>query len=262
MASQAGGLIQDQNINVHFDVAPLGVKSNVSKVQKPGGGLGGRKALNDISNSGRPSSLQTSKKHNSKNVVSLGEDVGPFKLKSFGGNTNISKAPEKVQVSGGRKALSDLTNSRMPHLHKASKKNHDKKLSAVVEDQILSQVAVEEKCLHNHQECIKAQRRAVDMRYFLETIGLANDDSMLLASPLVSPPSRKLELETSPTRYSEMEEMPELLFEDRSQWKKTEMPREQTPCGNPKSPKSFMHWRNYPEFKLMETPKFLKHWSF
>lgn len=97
------------------------------------------------------------------------------------------------------------------------------------------------------------------MRYFLETIGLANDDSMLLASPLVSPPSRKLELETSPTRYSEMEEMPELLFEDRSQWKKTEMPREQTPCGNPKSPKSFMHWRNYPEFKLTETPKFLKH---
>lgn len=206
MATQAGGLIQDQNINVHFDgtqefifslcysiivprasvfhgwlnfvvfivVAPLGVKSTVSKVQKQGGGLGRRKALNDISNSRRPSTLQTSKKHNSRNVISLGEDVGPFKLKSFRGNTDISKAPEKVQVSGGRKALSDLTNSGMPHLHKASKKNHDKKLSAVVEDQIFSHVAAEEKCLHNHQECIKAQRPAVDLRYFLETIGLAN----------------------------------------------------------------------------------------
>lgn len=154
-------------------VAPLGVKSNVSKVQKQGGGLGGRKALNDISNSGRPSTLQPSKKHNSRNAISLGEDIDPSKLKSFGGRTNVSKALEKVQVSGGRKALSDLTNSPKPHMHQASKENHDKKLSAVLEEQILPHFA-EEQCLHNHPECIKAQRKAMDMHYFLETIGLAN----------------------------------------------------------------------------------------
>lgn len=55
-----------------------------------------------------------------------------------------------------------------------------------------------------------------------------------------------------------MEEMPELLFEDRSQWNKTEMPSEQTPCRNLKSPKPFMQWRNYQEFMLMETPKLPK----
>lgn len=156
-------------------VAPLGVKSSVSKAQKQGGGLrlGGRKALNDISNSGRPSTLQLSKKHNSRNAISLGEDIDPSKLKSFGGRTNVSKALEKVQVSGGRKALSDLTNSAKPHMHKASKENHDKKLSAVLEEQILPHFA-EEQFLHNHPECIKAQRKAVDMHYFLETIGLAN----------------------------------------------------------------------------------------
>lgn len=150
-------------------VAPLGVKSNVSK---EGGSVEGKHS-NDISNSGRPSTLQTSKKHNSRNAISLGEDIDPSKLKSFGGRTNVSKALEKVQVSGGRKALSDLTDSGKPHMHQALKENRDKKLSAVLEEQILPHHA-EEQCLHNHLECIKAQREAVDMDYFLETIGLAD----------------------------------------------------------------------------------------
>ncbi|KAJ0865126.1 hypothetical protein HanRHA438_Chr12g0537201 [Helianthus annuus] len=42
---------------------------NGSVAQKNKGGLGGRKALNDISNSRKPSALQPSKKHNTKNMV-------------------------------------------------------------------------------------------------------------------------------------------------------------------------------------------------
>ncbi|GMP70315.1 hypothetical protein CsSME_00029213 [Camellia sinensis var. sinensis] len=279
MATQTRGLIRDQNLNVHFDgtcsfsphdcllsnllirshggstfmstaAAPLGLKSNVSKAQK-NGGLGGRKALNDISNSGRPSTLQTSKKHNTKNMISIEEDIGPSKMtSSFGGNRNVSKAPEKAQT-GGRKALSDLTNSgKHPHVHQALKKSQDKKLSVVAEEQILPCNVSEEQFLHNHQECIKAQGKAIDMDYFLKTVGLDNDDySMQLGSPL----SGKLKPE-SPPRYLDMEQMFELEYEDQSQWKK---PSGQTPCGSPKSPKPCMQWKdnNFPNFMLMESPK-------
>ncbi|CAL5407475.1 unnamed protein product [Camellia sinensis] len=166
MATQTSGLIRDQNLNVHFDVAPFGVKSNVLKAQK-NGGLSGRKALNDISISGRPATLQTSKKHNPKNVISIGEDIGPSKVtSSFGGKRNVSKAPGKAQ-GGGRKALSDLTNSGK-HPHQASKKSRDKKLTVVAEEQILPFDVSEQQFLHNPQECIKAQRNAktIDRDYF------------------------------------------------------------------------------------------------
>ncbi|KAL7214279.1 hypothetical protein ACSBR1_026651 [Camellia fascicularis] len=114
--------------------------------------------LNDISISGKPSTLQTSKKHNPKNVICIGEDIGPSKMTSFGGKRNVSKAPEKEQA-GGRKALSDLTNSGK-HPHQASKKSQDKKLTVVAEEQILPFDVSEEQFLHNHQECIEAQRNA------------------------------------------------------------------------------------------------------
>lgn len=153
-------------------VAPLGAKTNVSKSQKNGGGLGGRKALNEMSNSGRPSTLHSSKTHNSKNVISSGGEIGSSKiLSSFGGKRNVSKAPGKVQA-GGRKALSDLTNSGKPRVQQSSKDSCCNKLSAVVEEQILSHNVTEEQLLHNHQECIKAQRKGIDIDYFLQSIGL------------------------------------------------------------------------------------------
>ncbi|KAL6974962.1 hypothetical protein U1Q18_042784 [Sarracenia purpurea var. burkii] len=92
------------------------------KAQKHGG-LGGRRARNDISNSRRPFNLQTSKKNNSVNVISVDEDIGLSKLRSFGRNTKVSKGPEKPQAGG------DLTNSEKPHVHETSKKNLEKKLS-------------------------------------------------------------------------------------------------------------------------------------
>lgn len=51
---------QDQNISVHYDGTSLVGKNGT---QKKGGGIGGRKALNDISNSAKP------------NMISIGKDV-------------------------------------------------------------------------------------------------------------------------------------------------------------------------------------------
>ncbi|CAL5405039.1 unnamed protein product [Camellia sinensis] len=107
--------IDGSNLNVHFD------GTEEWRVQQKEG------ALNDISISGRPSTLQTSKKQNPKNVISIGEDIGPSKMTSFGGKRNVSKAPEKEQA-GGWKALTDLTNSGK-HPHQASKKSQDKKFT-------------------------------------------------------------------------------------------------------------------------------------
>uniref|UniRef100_A0A5B7BZU6 Uncharacterized protein n=1 Tax=Davidia involucrata TaxID=16924 RepID=A0A5B7BZU6_DAVIN len=259
MATQTGGLFQDQNLNVHYNGVPVGGKINdVSKAQKKGG-LVGRKALNDISNSGKPSAFQASKKHNAKNMISVGEDIGVSKSKfSVGGKANVSKAPETVQA-GGRKALRDLTNSGKPRVHQGPKKSQDKKLSAVAEEQTLPIAIAEEQFLHNHQECIKAQRIAMDMDYFLKTIGLDN------ASPWVPPLSRKIKPE-SPARYLEMEETSEVLIEDQYPQcrRKTELPSEYDTylCGSPKSPKPYMHWKdsNFPNFVLMETPELPKHY--
>ncbi|KAH7841006.1 hypothetical protein Vadar_024448 [Vaccinium darrowii] len=256
MATQARGLIRDQNLNVHFDVAPLGAKATLSKSQKNGGGLGGRRALNDISNSGRPSALNTSKKHNAKNVVSVGKEIGSSKImSSFGGIKNVSKAPEKGQA-GGRKALSDLTNSGKPYVQQAPKGSHGNKLGAVVEEDILSHNVAQEQLLHNHQKCIKAQQKGIDIDYFLKAVGLDNDNSMRLASPPVSPLSAKLKAE-SPPRYMEIEDMTELLYVDQYQRKEVRLPSEPTsPFGSPKSPNALVMWNdnNFPNFTLMKSP--------
>ncbi|XAR71701.1 hypothetical protein NMG60_11018091 [Bertholletia excelsa] len=255
MATQTGGLIRDQNLNVHFDVAPLGGKSNVSKAQK-NGGLGGRKALNDISNSGWSSTLQKSKKPNFKDGIPVGEDMGSSKpIFSFGGKGKVAKAADKVQA-GGRKALSDLTNSGKQQVQKASKKiQASKKLIAVAENQILPDNVVEEQFLHNHQECIKAREKAIDLDCFLKTIGL--DYSIQSASPAVSPLSRKSKHQSSQV-YAEVEEMPELLHEEPFQEKMTELSPEQTPCGSPKSPNLWSDHR-FTSFTLIGSPKLPKH---
>lgn len=154
MATPSAYLIQDQNISIRYDGASLVGKSGISKAaQKKGGGIGGRKALNDISNSTKPSAaLQTSKRNNSINVLSMGKDLDSSRNKlSAGRKDNYSKGLEK---KGGRKALADLTNSS--------------KLSSVAEEQFL----------HNHQNCIKAQRKAMDMSCFLKEVGLDHDDDV------------------------------------------------------------------------------------
>ncbi|GJT94766.1 patronus 1-like protein [Tanacetum coccineum] len=88
MAMHASRMTQDQNFSVHFD----GAKMNGSTVKKNKGGLGGRKALNDISNSAKPSALQPLRKQNLKNVLPIGEDVGV-------GKKPLAKAQANVPYS-------------------------------------------------------------------------------------------------------------------------------------------------------------------
>ncbi|KAK9672607.1 hypothetical protein RND81_12G111700 [Saponaria officinalis] len=118
----------------------------------------GRKPLGDVTNSSKP----------------LGK-VKPS-LKNFTGFTG----PEKVQAKTVRKPLGDLTNSQRPHAQeKSSKKNCIENVSAVNEREVNNWIK-EERFLHNHDECVKAQRQSttMSMDYFLETVGLKKDSSV------------------------------------------------------------------------------------
>lgn len=141
-------------------------KNDTSKASKKGGGLGARKALNDISNSAKPSALQA-KKNYSSNVISIGKDLDATRNKFTAGiKDNSAKVPDK----GGRKALTDLTNSTKPSAKQASK---NQKLTTAAAANVPTCIA-EEQFLHDHHKCIKSQRKAMDMDYFLKEVGLDN----------------------------------------------------------------------------------------
>ncbi|XP_009798631.1 uncharacterized protein LOC107795236 [Nicotiana tabacum] len=247
MATSAAHLIQDQNINIHFDGASLLGKTDTSKASKKGGGgLGGRKALNDISNSAKPSALQA-KKNYSSNVISIAKDLDATR--------------NKVTDKGGRKALSDLTNSSKLSAKQAAK---NKKLSTAAAANVPTSIA-EERFLHDHQKCIKSQRKAMDIDYFLKEVGLDNDVPVqLAASPRASKLSMKSMLE-SPVKYFEVEEMPELLMYDKvPRFGKMETCGDASPSiRSPTSPKlSSMSWwkdGSTPCFTLIESPVLPKH---
>ncbi|KAJ8536808.1 hypothetical protein K7X08_035209 [Anisodus acutangulus] len=247
--------LQDQNISIHFDGASLFGKNDTSKAPKKGGGLGGRKALNDISNSAKPSSLQASKKNYSTGVISIAKDL--IATKNF--------------AKGGRKALTDLTNSSKPSAQQGSKKELDKKLSAAAASNIPNSIA-EEQFLHDHQKCIKAQRKVMDMDYFLKEVGLDNDIPVqLVASPHAHKLSMKsmssmYQLETPVKKHFEAEEMPKMLMYDQApQCEKTGTCGDSSSpsLGSPISPKlsSYMSWNDAtaPCFALTGTPSLPKH---
>ncbi|MFS7969251.1 putative protein Patronus [Helianthus anomalus] len=231
MAMHASRLTQDQNLNVHFD----GVKINGSIAQKNKGGLGGRKALNDISNSGKPSALQPSKKHNTKNVIPIGED---------------SIVTKKAPVSG-RKALGDLTNSAIPSSQKngLKKMSQRKKAIAFVDDEKFPYSIAEEGFIHNHDECIKAQKKSMGLNEFLSTIGLDEDACFQSVSACNNRPKKVKD--ESAMKIFEMEEMLEPIFEDRVHGGMM------SPiCGSPGSPKlSYMNdYDDFPSFVLTASP--------
>ncbi|KAG6429493.1 hypothetical protein SASPL_107544 [Salvia splendens] len=227
MATPAHRLIQDQNLNFLYNgTTPVG-KTDVTKADKRGG-LGGRRALNDISNSRNPSSFHSKKKDSSINVISIDKDPSTVKGKS-------SKAAEKGRVAG-RKALSDLTNSvkarpkQIPSL--------GRKLNAVAEE-------AEEGFLHNHQECIKAQMITVEKDYFLKTVGLANDIAALPSARKAFPlSSKKLEGCVKHPTMEELLELPSCLS---------------PACRSPQSPKApyTMYGEDdyLTDLMMIETPK-------
>ncbi|KAD1196182.1 hypothetical protein E3N88_43168 [Mikania micrantha] len=233
MAMHSSRLTQDQNLSVHFD----GIKTNGSMVQKNKRGLGGRKPLNDISNSGKPSALQPSRKQNTKNVIPLEEDLG------------VSK---KAQVPvGGRKALGDLTNSVIPSSQKQGlkKKSQGKQEVAFADEEKFPFSIAEEGYLHNHDECIKAQKKSMGLNEFLKTIGLDEDAGFQSLSACNHPPK-----DENPMMIFEMEEIPEPIIEDQPHvWPPSPI------CESLDSPKlSYMNKKEYddlPSFVLTESPK-------
>ncbi|KAF5451194.1 hypothetical protein F2P56_031477 [Juglans regia] len=254
MATQAGSLIQDQNFNARYNGTSVGGKSNVLKAERKAG-LGGRKPLGDLSNSGKPAPLnQATKKQSSKNLALIDEDSGVSKLRN---DTNkkkgISKVIKTVQA-GNRKALSDISNSGKARLNEAPKKNLKMKLSAVAEEQLPQPNAIaDEQFLHNHHECVKAQTKAMDMDEFLKTVGLDNVSS-------------KTKIESPLKKYHlDLEEMAEQVIEDGgSSWMHELLPYNPAsppPCKTPKSVYHFTFCNDYDftNFKLVETPELPRH---
>ncbi|KAL0403164.1 UNVERIFIED_CONTAM: hypothetical protein Sradi_1957200 [Sesamum radiatum] len=248
MATPAHHLIQDQNLNILYSGAAPGGKTDVTKAGKRAG-FDGRKALNDISNSRKPSVHHHSvKKDNSINVISIEKDPIAVKTKS-------SKVAEKGKV-GRRKALSDLTNSVKPPKQVLAT---GKKLNPVAEENVPSCLA-NEGFLHNHQECIKAQMKSADMDYFLKSVGLNNDIPMQLsARKALQISSKKPE---SNMKHLEIKEVPENFFEDKvAQSSNSELFGYCSPaCRSPQSPKlPYMNWEdnNFCDLMVIETPKLM-----
>ncbi|KAG6743103.1 hypothetical protein NC652_038449 [Populus alba x Populus x berolinensis] len=163
---------------------------------------------------------------------------------------SISKASGKVQAAG-RKPLSDISNSRKPE---TKKKSFNAKLSVLTEEPDRTSAIAEEKFLHNHEECIQAQTRAMDIDEFLQSIGLNDDFSKKLGISCSPPPTITMK---SPPRPLQLEAMTEQLHEDRSWEYKLDS---SSPFRTPISPKQYMDWwkdhddNNCINFKLIETP--------
>ncbi|ESR36388.1 hypothetical protein CICLE_v10030388mg [Citrus x clementina] len=258
MASQHGGpIIHDQNLNIRSNGAAAGGKSTVSKASKKGG-LGGRKPLADLSNSVNLTLNQSLKKQNSNNFADRVIGASKSKIRIDGSEKkSFSKALEKLQTSG-RKALSDISNWEKPHLHEAPKKNLNAKLNIATEEDV-SDIAGEG-FLHDHQECIKAQTKAVDIDEILRTssfhfrcffvmvnfrsFGIVQINACFLLFQPVSPP-----------RYLGLQELPEEQLEDPSPWKYDRFSDLDSPppCRSLKSPNIL--WKDHDaDFMLTESP--------
>ncbi|OMP03938.1 hypothetical protein COLO4_10083 [Corchorus olitorius] len=134
---------------------------------------------------------------------------------------------------GVRKALSDI--SGKPRLQETRKMK--KNLGILAEAAEAKDIA-EEGFLHNHNECIKTQRRSLSTIEFLHILELDDFDSAM---------SNKMK-PMSPPRSFEPREMPELLIEHLSPLK-IELSR--TLDSPPPTPQ--FHWDD-PSFKLIESP--------
>uniref|UniRef100_A0A6N2LVX3 Uncharacterized protein n=1 Tax=Salix viminalis TaxID=40686 RepID=A0A6N2LVX3_SALVM len=97
---------------------------------------------------------------------------------------SISKAPGKWQTAG-RKPLSDISNSRKPETKKQS--FNAKKLPVLTEESDQTSAIAGEKCLHNHQECVKAQTRAMDIKERIAWMKMLGALGILQAWCLLAP---------------------------------------------------------------------------
>lgn len=104
------------------------------------------------------------KKQNSSNNAS--------KLTLGGGSKN--KGTEKPKTTG-RKALADISNTGKKQVQEVRKKVIDQTKGSVAAEQGYLDSIDEEGFLHNHEECIKARTKALDIDEFRLFVGLNND---------------------------------------------------------------------------------------
>ncbi|KAJ4833330.1 hypothetical protein Tsubulata_000546 [Turnera subulata] len=243
MASRAGGsVVHNQNLNIHYNEASVGRKTDVSKAPRKGG-LGGRRPLGDLSNSQKPSVNQTSIFSFPDKGCSASQTAQDASKKK-----STSKPSVKSRIAA-RKPLTDISNSAKPLLNEESKKLNVRPVEPIHPDAI-----AEERFLHNHQECIKALNRSMDMDEILRIVGLKSDFRKQFATPYADPLPHKVKAE-SPPRRLELYEMKEDVVENQS-WKYPDSP----PPRRTPSPEHFMQWEDQDvEFKLMDSPELLKH---
>ncbi|KAI4299726.1 hypothetical protein L6164_033157 [Bauhinia variegata] len=252
MAAQTGCLIQDQKFNVHLN-ASLGKEDFVEQKKKVGRAGGGRKPLGDLSNSMKPSFEQAGRrktldKVKSKNFTIVDEEgahAGTAKVKNSGRTKGTVSKASKISQTGNRKALTDISNSRIRNSIRPSDSARQPLYPSAI---------AEERFLHNHQECVKSQCKDMDVGEFLKIVGHDSVTHLGTSLELVSE-SVKLKPE-SHLKHWELDEneTPEPLIEVQSSWKQklyNQHGGSPTPCKTPKS-----IWKSCDvNFKLMETPQ-------
>ncbi|CAM8935047.1 unnamed protein product [Rhodiola kirilowii] len=248
MAAQYNSMNQNAQIRNRANGTSFGGKG-ISKAPSKEG----RKPLGEISNS---NSLKPPKNNISKKQQTLVDytylgDVKGVKKSSFSidqKKTTLNSV--KNATLGARKPLGDISNARKPTL--PSEKTKAKNANVLE----LGDPGIGERgYLHNHAECIKSQRKVVDMDYFFETIGLCKD-----TSPNMSPSLNSSNEEDMDLHYNEVSE---LLDDEYSPLhSKAKLPTKfkcSPPCKSPNSPSLYMQWCNGDtmECGLAETPTVL-----
>lgn len=149
---------------------PLG---DLSNSVKPVDVVDGKKVLNGSFNTVKPSLSQTSKLLKSKNNNSaiLNKEVVSAKGKDVEIDKKTGSKASKKSNTGGRKALSDISNSAKAHVHEVKNKNSLKTGSFTGKDLHPDEIA-EERMLHDHEKCIKSQTQTLDIHHFFKTVGL------------------------------------------------------------------------------------------
>lgn len=144
---------------------PLG---DLSNSVKPVDVVDGKKVLNGSFNTVKPSLSQTTKLLKSKNKPAiLNKEVVSAKEKNIevGKKTGI-KASKKSNI-GGRKVLSDISNSEQAHVHDVKNKNSLNTSSFTGKDLHPDEIA-EERMFHNHGKCIESQTQILNVPHFFE----------------------------------------------------------------------------------------------
>lgn len=250
MATQFDNMIQNAQFHDQANGVSVGGKSVISKVPNKAG----RKPLGEISNSNSlkpPQNNVARKQQNPVDFAYFGDEKAVQKTTiPLNRNKSLPKAVKNATLTA-RKPLGDISNSTKPSVPQLSQKTKVKNVNAVEP----GDPGIDKGFLHNHAECIKTQKQAVDMDYFLETIGHFKDSSLNVAQPLISLTEEDIDLDT---------EMPELLLDEYSpptiktnlQMKHKLSP----PCKSPQSPSLHMQWSNAAalDFCLAETPTALK----